>query len=307
MDHEKHTMNKGIILKGVGGFYEVWDADDPQLVYTCRVRGVHRKSGGTTPLPGDDVTFRVLDEAKKLGHIEDILTRRNEFIRPPVANIEQVGIVVSIKSPEPDLGLVDKLLITCEIKAIQPFIIINKSDLDTDDAVKALEAVYAGAGYPVLVLSKMLDEGYEALHQKLSGRRTAFAGQSGVGKSTIVNRILDDWMMETGSVSERIQRGKHTTRHVQLFLLDQGGFLVDTPGFSSFAVTDMEHQLLADCYPEFRECSGECRFKGCSHVSEPDCHIRSLVSDGCVDKGRYERYTQIYKELKEAYDNRYRR
>lgn len=283
------------------------DAADLKSIFTCKVRGVHRKSGGITPLPGDDVSFKILDASKKLGHIEDIFSRRNAFVRPPVANIDQMGIVISITSPEPDLGLADKLLLTCEVKGIKPLILINKSDLETDDKVEEIRSIYANAGYSVIIMSKFGHLGYDALHQELKGQRTAFAGQSGVGKSTILNIIMDNWMMETGDVSERIQRGRHTTRHVQLFSLNQGGFLVDTPGFSSYSVSDIAYQELADYYPEFRRGSGQCRFKGCSHVSEPGCIIQDRVNDGIIDLGRYERYKQIYKELKEAYDNRYRR
>ncbi len=300
-------MNKGIILKGVGGFYEVLDAADLKSIFTCKVRGVHRKSGGVTPLPGDDVSFRILDASKKLGHIEDIFPRRNAFVRPPVANIDQMGIVISINSPEPDLGLADKLLLTCEVKDIKPIVLINKSDLETNVKVEEIRSIYANVGYTVIVMSKFGHLGYDVLHQELKGQRTAFAGQSGVGKSTILNIIMDNWMMETGDVSKRIQRGRHTTRHVQLFALDQGGFLVDTPGFSSYTVSDIAYQELADYYPEFRRVIGQCRFKGCSHVSEPGCIIQGQVEDRTIDSGRYERYKQIYKELKEAYDNRYRR
>lgn len=302
MDQIKH----GIILKGVGGFYDVLDTAS-RMVYTCNVRGVHRKAGGKTPLPGDDVTFRVLDERKQTGCIDGIGERKNEFIRPPVANIDQLAIVLAVKRPEPDLSLADKLLITCEAKGITPLILINKVDLDEGGAVESIGGMYRKAGYRVIPISKVLNIGYDKLHQELKRCITAFAGQSGVGKSTILNIILDNWVMETGEVSDRIQRGRHTTRHVQLFELAMGGFVLDTPGFSSYAVCDIAHTDLACFYPEFQTVIGNCRFTSCSHINEPDCRVRELVEKGEADPGRYKRYIEFYKELKEAYDNRYRR
>lgn len=300
-------MPEGIILKGIGGFYEVLDNGDMSSVYTCKVRGVHRKEGGKSPLPGDRVTYDVLNKNKKEGHIDKILDRRNFFIRPPVSNIDQMAVVMSVSCPEPDLQLVDKLLITCQAKDIRPIIIINKADLDSGCIVDDLKSAYECTGFSVIVLNKINRDGYEILHEKLAGQITAFAGQSGVGKSTILNTILDNWLMDTGDVSSRIQRGKHTTRHVQLFGLDRGGFILDTPGFSSFGISEVAYNNLESFYPEFSESTGRCRFKGCSHTNEPSCAVRSLLEDGKLDKGRYYRYTDLYKELKEIYDNRYRR
>ena len=300
------NLPDGIILKGVGSFYEVLE-DGTQSIYTCKVRGVYRKEGEMTPMPGDHVTFRVLNEDKLEGHIHQILERRNFFVRPPVANIDQLAIVISVTSPGPDLMLVDKLVITCLAKDIQPLLIINKTDLDQEHLVENLQSAYKGTGFPILVLSKFQQEGYEPLHRELIGHITAFAGQSGVGKSTILNMVSKHWLMETGEVSDRIQRGKHTTRHVQLFILDQGGFILDTPGFSSFSISDITHESLETFYPEFNDAIGSCRFKGCSHISEPDCSVQKLLHEGKLDEGRYNRYIELYKELKEIYDNRYRR
>ena len=300
-------MSEGIILKGVGGFYEVQEIGGNDSIYTCKVRGVHRKEGGVTPLAGDRVTFDILDEKKKEGHIDKILERRNCFIRPPVANIDQLAIVISVVSPSPDFMLVDKLLITCISKDIRPLIVINKADLDTNNEIEAIKNAYRKTGFPVLVLSKFFPDWYEDLHKHLIGNITAFAGQSGVGKSTILNAVLKNWVMETGEVSERIQRGKHTTRHVQFFRLNNGGYILDTPGVSSFSVEDVGHQDLQNFYPEFSSITEECRFKGCSHTGEPDCAVRELYNDGKIEEGRYNRYIELYNELKRIYDNRYRR
>ncbi len=300
-------MSEGIILKGVGGFYEVLESVGKNSLYTCKVRGIHRKQGGITPLVGDRVTFDILDEKKKEGHIDRILERRNSFIRPPVANIDQLAIVISVVSPNPDFMLVDKLIITCVSKDIRPLIIINKADLDTNNEIEDIKAIYKNTGFPVLVLSKFSPDCYDELHKQLIENITAFAGQSGVGKSTILNAILKNWVMETGEVSERIQRGKHTTRHVQLFKLNNGGYILDTPGFSSFSIEDVGYEDLQTLYPEFSNLTDSCRFKGCSHTGEPDCAVRELYNEGIINEGRYNRYIELYKELKNIYDNRYRR
>lgn len=300
-------MPEGIILKGVGGFYDVLDNEDPHIIYTCKVRGVYRKSNMLTPLPGDRVIYKVLDEDDKEGLIEEILERRNSFIRPPVANIDQLAVVMAVDSPAPDLLLVDKLIVTCLSKNIRPLLIINKTDLDDGTKVEKLTDIYKHTGFPIIHLNKFNRDRYEDLHSELAGYNTAFAGQSGVGKSTILNLIMDNWLMDTGDVSEKIKRGKHTTRHVQLFRLDKGGFILDTPGFSSYSLTDISHDELQELYPEFEDRIGLCRFKGCSHTSEPDCAVRELLTEGKLDEGRYNRYIGLYRELKENYDNRYRR
>ncbi|MGI6084792.1 MAG: ribosome small subunit-dependent GTPase A [Acetivibrionales bacterium] len=301
------SLSEGIILKGVGGFYDVLEDGGKNSLYTCKVRGIHRKEGGITPIVGDRVTFDVIDENKKEGRIDQILDRHNAFTRPAVANIDQLAIVVSVASPHPDFMLVDKLLITCISKDIRPLIIINKADLDTSNRIEEIKKVYQNTEFPILVLSKFFPDRYDELHKELVGFVTAFAGQSGVGKSTILNAILNNWVMETGEVSERIQRGKHTTRHVQLFELNKGGFILDTPGFSSFSVQDVNYDELSGLYPEFGEATGTCRYASCSHTGEPDCAIRELLDQGKIDEGRYNRYIELYKELKEIYDNRYRR
>lgn len=311
-------MPEGIILKGLGGFYSVLldkgnlqknklPGDNIPALYTCKVRGIHRKEGGITPLPGDRVIFNILDEQKKIGHIDRILDRVNAFTRPAVANIDQLAIVLAVTNPQPDLMLVDKLLITCQVKDIKPLIIINKTDLDTGDRVEALKKVYDKTGFTVLPLTKFSSTAYEKLHKELAGYTTAFAGQSGVGKSTILNTVLNNWLMETGDISKKIQRGKHTTRHVQLFQLDKGGFILDTPGFSAYNVSEVSHNDLQKYYPEFAAAYALCRFKGCSHISEPDCAVRRLYEEGKINESRYLGYTVLYKELKEAYDNRYRK
>lgn len=300
------NMPEGTILKGVGGFYDVLEKGKKDSVYTCRVRGVYRKEGEMTPLPGDRVLFEILNEGKRAGHIEEILERRNSFVRPAVANIDQLAIVMAASDPEPDLMLVDKLTVTCLARDIEPLLIISKTDLDGESVLRLADS-YRGTGFPEVCVNKFDPASYEPFHKQIVGKTTAFAGQSGVGKSTILNLVMNHWVMETGEISERIHRGRNTTRHAQLFSLDEGGFILDTPGFSSFSVSEVSYRELENYYPEFREGIGLCRFKGCSHTGEPDCAVRKLLDEGKLDGGRYKRYIELYRELKINYDNRYRR
>lgn len=295
-------MPEGLILKGIGGFYQV---EGETGLYECKIRGIFRKKG-ITPLPGDHVHFTITNEALREGWVEEIKERRNAFVRPPVANVKQVAVVMAGSSPEPDYLLVDKLLISALQSDIQPIIIINKTDLLDRESLQRMEANYKAAGFPVIPMSKVTMQGYDSLHDRLRGSCTVFAGQSGVGKSTILNIIMDEWVMETNTVSEKIQRGRHTTRHVQLLQLDCRGYVVDTPGFSSFSLEGFKHDELAWYYPEFRNVRGECRFHGCNHINEPDCAVKNAVETGELSSKRYECYKKLYEELKESYEQRYR-
>ncbi len=295
-------MPEGLILKGIGGFYQV---EGENGLYECKTRGIFRKKG-ISPLPGDCVHFTVTNETLREGWIEEIEERKNSFVRPPVANVTQVAVVMTGSSPEPDYLLVDKLLISAMQSDIQPIIIINKIDLLEDESLQRLEDIYRSTGFSVIPMSKVTLQGYDSLHDRLRGSCTVFAGQSGVGKSTILNIIMDEWVMETNSVSEKIQRGRHTTRHVQLLPLDCRGYVVDTPGFSSFSLEGLKHDELAWYYPEFERYQGGCRFHGCSHINEPDCAVKNAVEAKEISPKRYECYKKLYEELKESYDQRYR-
>lgn len=295
-------MPEGLILKGIGGFYQV---EGNNGLYECKTRGIFRKKG-ITPLPGDYVQFTITSENLREGWIEEIKERKNAFVRPPVANVKQLAIVIAGSSPEPDYLLVDKLLISALKNDIQPIIIINKTDLLDTEYLQSMEANYQATGFPVIPMSKITMQGYDKLHDRLRGSCTVFAGQSGVGKSTILNIIMDEWVMETNTVSEKIQRGRHTTRHVQLLPLDCRGYVVDTPGFSSFSLEGFKHDELAWYYPEFEKVQETCRFHGCSHVNEPDCAIKKAVTTGEISSRRYECYRKLYEELKESYEQRYR-
>ncbi|HZK28347.1 MAG TPA: ribosome small subunit-dependent GTPase A [Thermoclostridium sp.] len=295
-------MPRGLIIKGVGGFYTV---ESNKGFYECKVRGIFRKRE-ITPLAGDFVNFTITDENAREGWIEEIETRQNFFIRPAVANVSQMAIVMTNVSPEPDLLLVDKLLITAEQKNITPFIIINKIDLVDDNDISKTEEIYKNTGYRIIPMSKTEKRGYDDLHEKLKSCRTVFAGQSGVGKSTILNNIIDSWVMETGAMSSKIQRGRHTTRHVQLLPLDNDGYVVDTPGFSTMALKEIQHDELWLMYPEFRRLETNCKYSGCSHLKEPGCAVQNALKSGEISTRRYEGYRILYEELKLQYDNRYR-
>jgi ribosome biogenesis GTPase len=292
----------GIIIKGIGGFYYVSTQDG---TYECKARGIFRKNE-ITPLPGDKVTISVIDEANKLGSIDEIMPRTSQLVRPAVANVDQVVIVIAPKSPSPDFLLLDKLLITSEYKNLNAIICINKIDLDENGEYEKIASLYEKLNYKVILSSSKIDRGLDGLKTELAGKVSVFAGQSGVGKSTILNRIMNSWLMKTGEVSEKIARGKHTTRHAELVQLKEGGYVVDTPGFSSFELADIEHDELQLYYPEFREYIDGCRFIRCSHISEPDCLVKEAIDKGLIDKGRYNRYINFYNLLKQNKDKQYR-
>lgn len=278
---------KGTIIKGIGGFYYVKASDN---VYECKARGVFRKKR-ITPTIGDVVEIETSGEK---GSIVDILDRRSYLVRPPVANIDTMLLVVAAAAPEPSLFLIDKMLVNAEINNIHPVLCINKTDLEKRNDIKKL---YENAGYEVFCVSAEKNRGTDKLKKYLSGRTTAFAGLSGVGKSSLLSIITED-TLETGDVSEKIQRGRHTTRHVELFELNNGGFVLDTPGFSSLELEGIKADELWEYFPEMRNYRDECRFRGCSHINEPDCVIKNKVESGEIASTRYESYTQLYKQLK---------
>ncbi len=263
------------------------------------------RKDGLIPLPGDKVLFTVIKEDEDTGFIESIEPRQSQLLRPAVANVDQLAIIIATKSPEPDFVLLDKLLVTAKRENIEPFICINKIDLDTEgNYVKIVES-YKKTGYSTIAMSSKIDIGMEDFKKKLSNRITVLAGQSGVGKSTILNKISGWQVMETGNISEKIKRGKHTTRHAELFELSldnfglHGGFIVDTPGFSSIELVELDPGELQLYYPELNKYLGECKFRSCSHIAEPGCRIKEMVSSGDIDYGRYQRYTQLFNVLKE--------
>lgn len=296
-------MPSGIITKGIGGFYYVSSENG---IYECKARGIFRKNE-VTPLIGDKVVFSVTDPFLKKGSMDQILERSSVLVRPAVANVNQLVAVIAAQSPNPDLMLLDKLLVTAEKNEMKAVLCINKTDLDTEGTGAAIREAYLLAGYSVLETSSKKNSGFEELKAVLFGRISVFAGQSGVGKSTLLNTIMKTMVMKTGTLSDKIERGKHTTRHAELIELEGGGFVVDTPGFSSFELTGVGHMELQHNYPEFGDHIQGCRFTGCSHVREMDCGIKRAVESEQISKGRYGRYVELYTLLKQEDDTKYKK
>ena len=277
----------GIIIKGIGGFYYVKAADDN--VYECKARGVFRKMH-ITPMIGDKVEIEIKNGK---GSISEIKPRSIMLTRPPVANIDTFVLVVAAANPEPNLFLIDKMLINAEINGLKPIICINKTDLTrrTD-----LEKIYAY--YTVINVSAENNENIDELNSLIQNKVSAFSGLSGVGKSSLLNLITNQ-EMETGEISEKISRGRHTTRHVELLELQSGGFALDTPGFSSLEIEGIKAEELQDYFPEMAEAKNNCRFRGCSHINEPDCAVKELLNSDKLAKSRYESYKDLYDTLKQ--------
>lgn len=288
-------MLEGKIVKGIGGFYYVKSDGD---VYECRARGIFRKQD-IVPMVGDDVKIRLTKEDKTTGYVEEILERRNELFRPPVSNVDQAVIVFALKSPDPNLWLLDKFLILAEEQEIEITICFNKIDLVSGEEKMEYNRVYEKAGYKVLNTSTETGEGVESLREVLAGKTTVFAGPSGVGKSTLLNAVQPDLKLQTGAVSEKTSRGKHTTRHVELMSLELGGYVLDTPGFSSLELDFLTEENLEVYFPEIYRQSEGCRFRGCRHNKEPGCAVKIAVEQGEISEKRYENYLFFLQEIME--------
>ena len=286
---------QGKIIRGIAGFYYV---HVPEMgVLECKAKGIFRKNK-LKPLVGDWVEVSVLDEENKKGNIDEVLERKNELIRPAVANIDQALVIFAIKKPEPNLNLLDRFLIMMQQKEIPCILVFNKSDLATEEERQALRDIYADSGCEILFVSAKQDQGIEEVRNLLKEKTSTVAGPSGVGKSSLINKLQSDVNMETGSISEKIERGKHTTRHTEFIPMGEDTFIMDTPGFSSLAVFDMEKEELEQFYPEFDEYRDTCHFNGCSHTHEPGCGVKEAIEEGKISKERYENYKLIYDELK---------
>jgi ribosome biogenesis GTPase len=296
-------LPSGIIIKGISGFYYV---ESDNGLYECKARGIFRKNE-LTPLPGDRVEFSVTDLAQRKGSLDRILDRTTLLARPAVANVNQLVAVIAAKMPEPDLLLLDKLLVTSEKNGMKAVLCINKIDLDPDDIRRSICNAYTNAGYLVLETSSRENKGFHELKAALNGHISVFAGQSGVGKSTLLNMVMNTMVMKTGGLSDKIERGRHTTRHAELIEIEDGGYVADTPGFSSFELAGIERAELQHCYPEFEPYKYDCRFTGCSHLSEPDCGVKRALAEGSVDEGRYGRYAALYAFLKQEEDMKYKK
>lgn len=286
---------RGKIIKGIGGFYYIHTGE---ALYECKAKGIFRKEK-MKPLVGDNVQIDVLDEEKKLGSIVQILPRLNSLIRPAVANVDQAVVIFAMARPEPNLNLLDRFLVMMQMQGIKTLICFNKTDIAEDDLSEKLKKIYDKCENELLFVSSLTESGIDMLKEKLTGKTTVLAGPSGVGKSSVVNRLFPEAQAQTGLVSEKIGRGKHTTRHSELFYLEKQTYIMDTPGFSSLAVPDMEKEELKDYFSEFIPYDGMCRFQGCAHIHEPGCHIKDMVEAGELSENRYQNYVQMYGELNE--------
>ena len=287
---------QGLLLKGVGSFYEV--LTESGEIVTSKARGVFRREG-LVPTVGDRVTI----ERKEQGYAQltAISPRRNLLVRPPVANVDQLLIVVSASAPEPDWLLTDRLIISAMRMGVKPVPVLNKIDTADERIVDKFRTEYAA--FETLLLSAETGEGLETLRDRLRGNVSCFAGQSAVGKSSLLNALIPDLHLETGALSKKTDHGRHTTRHAELWPYENGAVL-DTPGFSMFETECLEQNELDACYPEFQNATG-CRFPGCMHISEPDCGVKPLLSSGELSEGRYQRYCEIALDFQMRRKHRY--
>ncbi len=288
-------LREGYIINSIGGFYDV--AVDHERIRT-RARGVFRNQG-IKPVPGDKVMIR-MGEGEMLGYIDEILPRKNQLLRPPVANVDQVAVVMSVKAPKLNSWVLDRMLVIAAVESVKSFVVLSKADLDEQRALYWKD-IYEKAGYTVFVTRMSEQHEYpDLLKRELEGKITAFMGPSGVGKSSLINAIADH-SLETGEVSEKTSRGKHTTRHVHLYPLDTTGYVFDTPGFTAVELGRIleEPIMLRDYFPEMEEMQSQCRFQTCLHDQEPGCVVKEAVKRGEMSTARYEHYIDFLHEIQE--------
>lgn len=286
----------GIIIKGIGGFYYVEAADG--IIYECKARGVFRKEK-ITPLAGDKVEISV-DENDK-NSIDKIYERRNMFKRPPIANVDKLVIVSSVCDPRPNLLIIDRLAAVAVYKNVEPIIVFTKNDLQSAD--EYIE-IYKNAGFKTFAVSNETGEGIGEVKEVIENGVCVFTGNSGVGKSSLINRMYPDFALETGEISKKLGRGRHTTRHVELLKINNG-YIADTPGFSSldFETNDLiKKDELAFCFPDFSDYIDSCKFSTCAHVNDKGCRLIEAVNSGDVMRSRHESYVTMYNEVKDIKD-----
>ena len=287
---------QGKIVKGISGFYYVHVVESG--IYQCKAKGIFRQQK-MKPLVGDDVEIDIISEEKKTGNVAAILPRKNALIRPAVANVDQALLIFAAASPNPNFNLLDRFLVMMGRQDVPVILCFNKCDLITEEHQQEIAAIYEASGCKILFVSAKKELGLKELQEILEGKTTTVAGPSGVGKSSLINLLAPEACMETGEISKKIERGRHTTRHAELIQLKGDGYIMDTPGFSSLYLPEMEKEELQDCYPEFAAFEPYCRFQGCSHISEPDCGVKEALSEGKIHPVRYENYCQLYGELKD--------
>lgn len=288
---------KGKIVKGIAGFYYV-HLPNENRIYECKAKGIFRNQN-IKPLVGDDVEINTDDQPVGCGTISRILPRKNELIRPAVVNVDQAMIIFAAAEPNPNLNLLDRFLIMMRRQGLNTIVCFNKMDIVDDKEIALLNETYQRCGYQVYFTSMLEGNGLEEMSVLLKGKTTVLAGPSGVGKSTFINLLQPEVKMETGVVSEKIKRGKHTTRHSELIYVEQDTYVMDTPGFSSLYIDEIETEELKDYFQEFREYEDQCRFGGCSHRNEPGCAVKEALAENKISKIRYDNYIILYNELKD--------
>jgi len=281
---------KGLIVKGIAGFYYV-KTDD--MVHECHARGIFKKDG-ITPMVGDIVTIEIQEGERTM--ISAIDERKNQFIRPPVSNVDCFFIMIAATKPEPNFKIVDKFLTMAEKNKADAVICVNKIDLATEEKLQEIKEIYEGI-YPVVFVSAATGKGVDDVRAIMGNQKYAFAGPSGAGKSTLINVLMPSAKAETGEISEKTSRGKHTTRHVEIFQTDFGAMVYDTPGFTSFEIIDAEADELQHLFPEIEKLYGMCKYRNCMHIKEVGCAVLTAVNAGEIHASRYSSYKEMYEEV----------
>ena len=284
---------QGIIIGNVSNTYKI---ETTEKIYVAYARGKF-KNQDIRPLVGDRVEIEVTDEEKNEAIIEEILPRNNEIKRPKIANIDQIVFIISTKNPKPDLLMLDKQLAYAEKIHVEPVIVVNKCDLK--EIYESIKELYSKVGYKVIVTSAKQNIGIDELKQVLQNKISVFSGNSGVGKSSIINALFSKEKTQEGEISKKNKKGKNTTTDTKLYKLEENTYIADTPGFSSFEISEIESTELDKCFREFLPEIEKCEFVGCTHIKEENCGVKKAIQDGVISEERYERYCQMYNELKE--------
>ncbi|MBO5349106.1 MAG: ribosome small subunit-dependent GTPase A [Clostridia bacterium] len=290
-------QKKGIIISNISNMYMVEDCDSNNII-KCNARGKFKEKN-ITPTVGDYVDFCIIDETKNEGVIDDILDRKNYIKRPKISNLTQIIFVVSMKMPKPDLLMLDKQLAFAEFNNVKPLICFNKIDLVQNEAISQIEKIYTQIGYEVINTNAKDKIGIDELKNKLKNNITAFSGNSGVGKSTLINSIFSNDITKEGSISQKNKKGKNTTTNTFLYKIDESSYIADTPGFSTFDISEIKSEELYKYFIEFKDCACNCEFVGCTHIKEKNCGIKDAIILGKISEERYNRFCKIYLEIKD--------